>query len=156
MVSPDDIAGAIADVAKRRSLLTAHRAYTVLHKMFNDAKRWGDAAANPVAEVDAPADAHALRKKHPFGSVDELCVLVAAIPPPWRPIVFVDLLTGLRWGEVTAWRWADLRLEVGKASVWQNIPVGERVPGIAKGRSAACGGLVPRSRRRPHGSSAAR
>jgi integrase len=75
--------------------------------------------------------------------VDELCVLVAAIPPTWRPMVFVDLLTGLRWGEITAWRWADLHLGVGKASVWQNIPVGERVPGSTKGGAQRVVDLFP-------------
>ncbi len=143
MITPDDIAGLIADIAKRRSLLTVQRAYAVLHKMFNDAKRWGDATANPVAEVDAPADAKALRRRHPFESVDEFCEAMAAILPAWRPMVFVDLLTGLRWGEITAWRWSDLHLEAGKASVWQNIPVGERAPGSPKGGAQRVVHLFP-------------
>ncbi len=59
-------------------------------------------------------------------------------------MVFVDLLTGLRWGEITAWRWPDLHLETAKASVWQNIPVGESVPGSPKGGAQRVVDLFPK------------
>src|SRR5713226_3048465 len=37
MITPDDVAGLIASLAKHRSRLTAQRVYAVLHKMFEDA-----------------------------------------------------------------------------------------------------------------------
>jgi len=155
MITPDDVAGLIADIIKKRSRLTAQRVYAVLRKMFEDAITWRDATANPAAEVDPPADANALRGRVPFRSVEELCAAIAAVPHPWRPMRFVALLTGLRWGELTAWRWPDLHLENSKASVWQNIPVGELTPGSPKRRRSARGGLVPSGRTPVHGSSAA-
>lgn len=133
MITPDDVAGLIASLAKHRSRLTAQRVYAVLHKMFEDALTWRDVTANPVAAVDAPANAKALRGRTRFRSINELRAVIAAVAPTWRPMVFVDLLTGLRWGEITGWRWPDLHLETAKASVWQNIPVGESVPGSPKG-----------------------
>jgi len=155
MITPDDVAGLIASLAKHRSRLTAQRVYAVLHKMFEDALTWRDVTANPVAAVDAPANAKALRGRTRFRSINELRAVIAAVAPTWRPMVFVDFLTGLRWGEITAWRWPDLHLETAKASVWQNIPVGES-PRVAQRRRPTCRRPVPPSCTRTYGSSAAR
>ncbi len=63
--------------------------------------------------------------------------------PIWRPLVFVDLRTGLRWGELVAVRWTAAHLESGKLSVSQNIPVGERNPGSPKGGAQRVVDLFP-------------
>jgi len=49
-------------------------------EQWKDAKTWRYMTANPVAEVELPADAKALRSRAPFRSVDELRAAILAIP----------------------------------------------------------------------------
>jgi integrase len=42
---------------------------------------------------------------------EQLDRLVAALPPRYRALAVTAALTGLRWGELTALRWWDLRLD---------------------------------------------
>ncbi len=98
------------DEAKRRRRSTANRDLTVLKAALN--KAWRDGMA---------ANDEAWRKVKPFEGVedarrryltdDESRRLVNAAAPAVRPLIQAALLTGARYGELTAARVADVDLQ---------------------------------------------
>jgi len=113
----------IADLAVRLtrevSPWTSRRALAVLSKMFNDAIRRDYLRENPVDKIDKPhLPPHEMR----LLSVAEYRRVLGALPQRWQPLIFVSLLTGLRWGEVIGLEWSDVDLEAGKLFVRRAIP----------------------------------
>ncbi len=68
---------------------------------------------NPCAGVEAPT---ATSRSDNFLTRDELPKVLAFVEkasPAWYPAVLLDVLTGLRWGELSALRWEDIDEERG-------------------------------------------
>ncbi len=125
-IAPDQIGVLVATIAQRtnphtgkRQAGSARRVYAVLHKMLADAVKWGYALENAAAAIAPPPLPHYELR---FPTIDELGSIVAAIPRSYRAMVFVALLTGLRWGELVGLQWADVDLEAGTLSVRRALP----------------------------------
>lgn len=67
---------------------------------------WDYLADNIVRGVEMPE--RLLKKPHQFLNADEVRRLVAAGTEPTRTIVLLAIMTGLRIGEILAWRWKRL------------------------------------------------
>jgi len=104
----------------------ASQTYRALHRAFVIAVRWSWLAQNPCERVSPPAyrapqpelpDAETLARlfRHCLASDDD-----------YAPLVGLGLATGLRLGEITALRWADVDLEAGRISV---VRSGQRISG---------------------------
>lgn len=109
-IEPDD-----ADAIRRRRA-TANRTLTTLKAALNHAFREGHAATDeawrrvlPFREADAP-------KVRYLGQA-EIKRLVNGTDRTFRPLVQAALLTGCRYGEITAFRVADLELAAGTITV---------------------------------------
>lgn len=111
-LKPDDFAQLTAKLTSQ----TARRALAVASKALADAVANERIPRNPV-RLPAPP-----RRIHDEISLDALCAVVAAMPARWRPFTFALLLTGCRFGELTALTWADVDLEAGKVYVRRQKP----------------------------------
>jgi len=125
-IRPEQIATLVAHLSEevnpqtnRPKIHTARRAFALLSKMLNDAMKRDYLRENPVRKIDKPRLPHCEMK---LLSVEEVVRLVAAVAPRWRPLVFVGLLTGLRWGELAALEWDDIDHNAGKLYVRRAIP----------------------------------
>lgn len=98
----------------RRSGLSgtsANLVFAVLKQALRQAVRLRLIAHNPCDEVDAPRKD---RYEPPTLDTEAIKrVLEAADATPYGALVYVAAMTGLRWGELAALRWADVDVGAG-------------------------------------------
>jgi integrase len=102
----------IAAGAAPRTVLHVHR---VLHRALSQAERWGDAARNVAALVDAPRVARAQMQALTAGEAKAL--MKAAESDRLAALLTLALATGMRQGELLGLRWQDLDLDAGAVRV---------------------------------------
>jgi integrase len=96
---------------------TIRRHVAVLTNIFNLAVAEEIIVRSPVAKVDLPRaqDPH----RRPL-TKEECRALLAAVEPAYRPLMYIALTTGLRWGELRDLNigdldWSDKTLQIRKA-----------------------------------------
>jgi integrase len=90
----------------------------IMHAVFNHAIRWEWHERNPITHVRQSAK----RSKIPVVlSVEEIAALLRLLREPARTAVFLDVLTGLRVGELLALKWNDIDFEKSQISVTRSI-----------------------------------
>lgn len=116
------------------SAKTIANAHGLLSTVLSSAVREGHVAGNVARGVPLPkADVD----ERVFLTAHELALLVAEVPERHRPLVAVLAGTGMRWGEVTALRWAEVDLDGPVPSVrviraWKRGVGHTRVEGAPK------------------------
>jgi integrase len=114
-IGPGDIERWLADLRKRRSLRgdkslsgqTVLGYYRVLRSILTVACARAR-VPNPCDGVETPASA---ARRDNFLTADELRNVLAQVErrsPTWYAAVLLDVVTGLRWGELSALRWSDV------------------------------------------------
>jgi integrase len=99
-----------------RTVVHLHR---ILRAALHQAVRWRLLARNPTEAVDAP---RAARKEMQALTEAETAQLLASFKKSTLQMpVFIDVLTGLRRGELLALKWDDVALEAGEISVRQSL-----------------------------------
>jgi integrase len=83
----------------------------VFHTLFSHAQRYEWYDLNPITKVRQSAQR--LREADIL-DVGELTALLTAMPEPFRSMVFVAAVTGLRRGEFIGLKWADIDFEAKK------------------------------------------
>lgn len=103
---------------------TANAVYAMLNQALKQAVRWGLIMRNPCDQTDAP------RKddyEPPLLDTDTIRrVLAAADATPYGALIFTAVMTGMRWGELQALRWADIdfvasQLRIPKAKTRRGV-----------------------------------
>lgn len=90
----------------------------ILHAVFNHAVRWEWHDKNPISHVRQSAK----RSRIPIVlSVEETAALLRLLREPARTMVFLDVLTGLRVGELMALKWSDVDFEKHQIYVTRSI-----------------------------------
>ena len=90
----------------------------IMHAVFNHAIRWEWHERNPITHVRQSAK----RAKIPVVlTVEEVAALLRLLREPARTAVFLDVLTGLRVGELLALKWNDIDFEKSQISVTCSI-----------------------------------
>lgn len=90
----------------------------IMHAVFNHAIRWEWHERNPITHVRQSAK----RAKIPVVlTVEETAALLRLLREPARTAVFLDVLTGLRVGELLALKWNDIDFEKSQISVTRSI-----------------------------------
>jgi integrase len=84
---------------------SVHNAHGVLYAILQAAVRQKLIPANPCLDTSLPRRGHHEMR---FLTEPEIGRLLAAVPAHWRPLVLLLVSTGLRWGEATALRVADV------------------------------------------------
>jgi len=90
----------------------------IMHAVFNHAIRWEWHERNPITHVRQSAK----RAKTPIVlTIEETADLLSLLREPARTAVFLDVLTGLRVGELLALKWSDIDFERSQISVTRSI-----------------------------------
>ena len=90
----------------------------IMHAVFNHAVRWEWHDRNPISHVRQSAK----RSKIPIVlSVEEIVALLRLLREPARTAVLLDVLTGLRVGELLALKWNDIDFQKSQISVTRSI-----------------------------------
>ncbi len=90
----------------------------IMHAVFNHAVRWEWHDRNPITHVRQSAK----RSKVPIVlTIEEIGALLRLLKEPARTAVFLDVLTGLRVGELLALRWCDIDFEKSQIYVTRSI-----------------------------------
>jgi integrase len=90
----------------------------IMHAVFNHAIRWEWHERNPITHVRQSAK----RAKIPIVlDVEEIAALLQLLKEPARTAVFLDVMTGLRVGELLALKWEDIDFEKSQISVTRSI-----------------------------------
>ena len=88
---------------------------------------------NPCDGVESPT---ATSRSDNFLTRDELPKVLAHVEkasPAWYPAVLLDVLTGLRWGELSALRWEDIDEDQGVIRVSRGNYKGEAIDSTKTG-----------------------
>jgi integrase len=96
---------------------TIHYAHQLLRSALKEAKRVGDIARNPAAEISSPSVGETEVNILEIDQVDMVMGRLAERNDELRPIVACAIYAGLRRGEVLALRWAAVDLERKKLTV---------------------------------------
>jgi integrase len=92
----------------------------IMHAVFNHAIRWEWHERNPITHVRQSAK----RAKIPIVlDVEEIAALLQLLKEPARTAVFLDVMTGLRVGELLALKWEDIDFEKSQISVTRSIVI---------------------------------
>ena len=93
---------------------TTDHIHDVLSAVLRTAVKWGHLQDNPAREVDLPAQVN-VRPKWAL-TIAQATALLAELPPLARTMVGLALMSGLRRGELFAFRWRDFD-EVGQSLI---------------------------------------
>jgi integrase len=106
-VTQPDVQGLVNMWAATAAPRTVDRQYDVLHALFAYAVNAEYRAKSPCRDIRLP-EAKPLRRKLP--DPDQLAALAGELDPTSALMMWVSVLTGLRWGEVAGLRVASIDL----------------------------------------------
>jgi integrase len=117
--------GAPATKAKTRNVMSS---------LYQHARRHEFITTNPISLVRQSS----IRQKEPeVLSPEEVCALLEELDEPFRTIVYVVAVTGMRRGELFGLKWGDVDLQIGQLKIVRSIvdqKVGETKTRGSKGR----------------------
>jgi integrase len=117
-VTPADVQALVSAWSEQRSAQTVRRDYSTMRAMFSYAVANDYITASPCRGIKLPPIE---RKPRHVVTPDEITALAAALPVDYRPMVYLGVVLGLRWGEIAGLRVCDLDLMRDTLSVAQAI-----------------------------------
>jgi integrase len=144
-ISRQMVQGFVAQLGQRLAPKTVSLAKNLLSKVFSTAIEWGYLETNPATGVRLPTII--TQNEHIALTPEQIRRLVAELSEPYKSMVLIAVLTGLRRGELFALRWGVVDFErklIGvresmydgqfnapktRSSV-RTIPMGEALEGI--------------------------
>lgn len=126
----EQVRGWVGELTQQRGVWVARRSLGLLKTILEEARKDGHMPqGNTAWDVPLPPPPH---REMRVPSVQEVCVVLKALPKHWRPHAFTAALTGMRWGEITALEWGDLDLDARKLHVRRALPANTREVGAPK------------------------
>ena len=123
-ILPAQIQGFLAEKFKTgMSWHSVRNLRNLLSRVLRTAIEWGYLEDNPAAKVKLPPKP--LQSPALFLLPDQVRRLLAEIREPYRSIVLVAVLTGLRRGELFALRWGAVNLDKGVLEVRESVYNGQ-------------------------------
>lgn len=95
--------------AQRYAPTVLHHIRATLSRVYATAKEWGYVESNPASSVRL-AQGHAVRPKVIF-KPSEVETLMHALKEPYRTMILVAAVTGMRVSELLALQWSDVDFE---------------------------------------------
>ena len=96
---------------------TIQHYYRLVSTMLKTATDWGIIKANPCSKVKTP---HAPRPRVKVYNESEAAALLTALetaPLKYRVLIWLEIASGLREGEIMGLEWGDVNLDTGTVSV---------------------------------------
>lgn len=121
-----EIQSLVSHWSRRLAPYTVLTIRNVLSKIFTTAVRWGSVHVNPVEGVQVPALIN--RRDRLALKPDEVRRLLAALSEPYRTMVLVAVLSGLRRGELFGLRWKAVDFAEGSITVSESLSAGRAAP----------------------------
>lgn len=125
-ISPADVQVFLAEKAKRFAPKTVLSLRNLLSKIFGTAQRWGYLQANPAKGAQVPA-LTATRERVTL-TPEQVRGLLAVLPEPYRTMVLLAVLSGLRRGEIFGLRWKAVDFEHKCIIVAESMYEGHSAP----------------------------
>lgn len=102
-IGPADVQMFLADKSKRFAPWTVHQLRSILSKIFGTAQRWGHLESNAAKTVQVPALVDT--RERLTLTPEQVRSLLAQLEEPYRTMVLLAVLSGLRRGEIFGLRW---------------------------------------------------
>jgi integrase len=102
-IGPAEVQIFIAEKSKRFAPWTVHQLLSLLSKIFGTAVKWGYLQSNPARMVEAPALINT--RERLTLTPEQARSLLGELSEPYRTMVLLALLSGLRRGEIFGLRW---------------------------------------------------
>jgi len=113
-----DVQVLLSSLSKKIAPRTVLSVRNRLRRIFGVAKSWGYIASNPADEVQLPALCD-VREKVVL-TPEQMRRLLAEMPEPYRTMVLVAVLSGLRRGELFGLRWKSVDFSGGSILVCES------------------------------------
>jgi integrase len=95
---------------------TADHLRNLMSRIYRTAKKWGfHAGENPVAEIELPPKKFVKEKR--ILTPEQIPALLSVLREPFRTMVLLAILTGLRVGEILGLEWRDLNFKSAELRV---------------------------------------
>lgn len=108
----------MAGQLKGRNPHTVNKCLVLLKTMLKHARRWGYLRENPAQDIDR---FRAVNKEMDFLNPTEIRHLLQYAIEPFKTILLVAILTGLRRGELLALQWGDIDFNSGLINVRRSV-----------------------------------
>ncbi len=122
-ISRQMVQGFVAQLGQRLAPKTVSLAKNLLSKVFSTAIEWGYLEANPVRGVRVPTVVP--QNEHIALTPEQVRQLAAELSEPYKSMVLIAVLTGLRRGELFALRWGAVDFERKLISVREAVYEGQ-------------------------------
>ena len=109
----------VAQLGQRLAPKSVSLAKNALSKVFTTAIEWGYVQENPTTGVRLPA--HIVQRERIALTPEQVRKLTAELEEPYKSMVLIAVLTGLRRGELFALRWGVVDFERKSISVRESV-----------------------------------
>ena len=121
-----DVQAFLAGKSKRYAPKTVLELRNLLSKIFGTAQKWGALQANPASGTQVPALVDT--RERLTLTPQQVRLLLAELAEPYRTMVLLAVLSGLRRGEIFGLRWKWVNLADGSVIVAESSYEGHQGP----------------------------
>jgi len=114
-IGPAVVQKFLAEKSKQFAPWTVHQLRSILSKVFSTAQRWKYLERNPTRQVQVPSLVNT-REKTTL-TPEQVRALLGELEEPYRTMVLLAVLSGLRRGEIFGLRWKYVDFEEGSVIV---------------------------------------
>ncbi len=125
-IGPADVQMFLADKSKRFAPWTVHQLRSILSKIFGTAQTWGFLETNPARTVQVPALVG--QRERLTLTPQQVRSLLVELKEPYRTMVLLAVLSGLRRGEIFGLRWKYVGLSEHSITVAECSYEGHAAP----------------------------
>jgi integrase len=125
-IGPLDVQMFLSEKAKRFASKTVLSLRNLLSKIFGTAKRWEFIPTNPASGAQVPSLADT--KERVTLTPEEVRALLRELEEPYRTMVLLAVLSGLRRGEIFGLRWKYVDFADGSVTVAESNYEGRQAP----------------------------
>ena len=102
-IGPAVVQKFLAEKSKQFAPWTVHQLRSILSKIFGTAQRWEYLERNPARQVQVPSIIN--KRERVTLTPEQVRALLEALEEPYRTMVLLAVLSGLRRGEIFGLRW---------------------------------------------------
>ncbi len=125
-IGPLDVQMFLSEKAKRFASKTVLSLRNLLSKIFGTAKRWEFIPTNPASGAQVPSLADT--KERVTLTPEQVRALLGELEEPYRTMVLLAVLSGLRRGEIFGLRWKYVDFADGSVTVAESNYEGRQAP----------------------------